>query len=245
MRFRLLQWNILFAEHAENVLRVLKDIGADILCLQEVIRDEGDTKLEIPTYLAQELGLELRYQAAHTWHNPGGIRQIGNAILSRFPIIDSTWQPVHTAVPEATDPSAEGRIYLEAVIDVGQPLHVSTAHLSVKKGFIDNLESTREDDRLLEIARRHTRPYILTGDFNHTPASRLVTELSRILRHCGPDFSIPTWPTIPAHYPDLKIDLLSHRIDYAFASDDIAVVQAEAPDVTASDHRPILLTLEV
>ena len=66
-----------------------------------------------------------------------------------------------------------------------------------------------------------------------------------MLRHCGPDYAAATWPTAPAQTQALRVERLSRRLDYAFATPDIAVIDAATLDVPASDHRPILLVCEV
>ncbi len=54
-----------------------------------------------------------------------------------------------------------------------------------------------------------------------------------LLREAGND-----GPTYPADEPD-------ERIDYAFGTADLVVSTAESPVSTASDHRPVLVDLEV
>lgn len=244
MTIRILQWNVLFRESAARILDVLRGIDADILCLQELTSVSGHNEgIDVPAFLASELGFNFFYQVAQEWDSPGDRHTLGNGIFSRYPLTrtDATFvRPSQGINPH--DPAQEGRVYVEADVALpdGTPLTVGTTHLSYIPRGIMTPEKRQEIDALLAIATTKESRYVLTGDFNEPPESYTVQELSRTLRHCGPPFDVLTWPTRPFQSQDHTENGLGWRIDYAFATPDMTVVSSEVVDTDVSDHLPIL-----
>ena len=92
--------------------------------------------------------------------------------------------------------------------------------------------------RLLEILEEETVPVILAGDFNSTPDSE-------VMRVIGDSFTIPdkgedrlTWAS---DNPEREIDFIAYR-----PRDRFTVVESRVVDEPlASDHRPVLLVVEM
>lgn len=246
---RILQWNVLFRESASRILDVLADVDADVLCLQELTSVSGHNEgIDVPAFLAEQLGFSYFYQIAQEWDSPGDRHTLGNGIFSRYALTrtdHSFVRPSQGINPH--DPAHEGRAYVEADVALpdGTVLTVGTAHLSYIPKGVMTPEKKHEIDALLAIAKSKTSRYVLTGDFNEPPESYTVQELSRALSHCGPPFETLTWPTRPFQSQAHKEDALGWRIDYAFATPDLAVVDAAIVDTDVSDHLPILVELDV
>jgi endonuclease/exonuclease/phosphatase family metal-dependent hydrolase len=246
---RLLQWNVLFRESASKILDVLKEVDADVLCLQELTSVSGHNEgIDVPAFLAEMLGFHSFYQIAQEWDSPGDRHTLGNGILSRYPLTNTKGifvRPSQGINPH--DPAQEGRAYVEADVSLpdGTTLTVGTAHLSYIPRGVMTPEKKHEIDALLDIAKSKESRYVLTGDFNEPPESYTVQELMRTLRHCGPPFETLTWPTRPFQSMAHKEDGLGWRIDYAFATPDVTVVDATVVDTDVSDHLPILVELDV
>ena len=65
MSVRILQWNVLFRESATRILDVLKDVDADVLCLQELTSVSGHNEgIDVPAHIASGLGFNFFYQIA-------------------------------------------------------------------------------------------------------------------------------------------------------------------------------------
>ena len=82
-------------------------------------------------------------------------------------------------------------------------------------------------------------PYILTGDLNATPRSsplKLLEQMGWVLEDAGKDL-----PTVPSITPQKQIDYVLVRPEKSWRIIDISVIE----DGLASDHRPILMTLEL
>src|SRR3712207_1486019 len=89
MRIRIAQWNVWFQEPPKRVLRKLRDLDADIICLQEVSTTSNKYPgVNLPETLAHKLKYQFVLQEAHRWMQQGSLqRNLGNAILSRLPIV--------------------------------------------------------------------------------------------------------------------------------------------------------------
>ena len=246
---RLLQWNVLFRESAGKILDVLREVDADVLCLQELTSVSGHNEgIDVPAFLAEQLDLNFFYQIAQEWDSPGDRHTLGNGFFSRWYLTRTDHafvRPSQGINPH--DPAQEGRAYVEADVALpdGTTLTVGTAHLSYIPRGVMTPEKKGEIDALLAIAKAKESRYVLTGDFNEPPESYTVQELSRTLRHCGPPFEVLTWPTRPFQSQAHREEDLGWRIDYAFATPDVTVVDAAVVDTDVSDHLPIVVEIAV
>ena len=60
MQITVLQWNIWYKEPIENILKVLKEIDADIVCLQELsINNTEQSIADTVQYIADGLGFNV------------------------------------------------------------------------------------------------------------------------------------------------------------------------------------------
>jgi endonuclease/exonuclease/phosphatase family metal-dependent hydrolase len=241
----LVQWNIWYQEDPKNIVSQLKEWDADIVTIQEatqgmLLHDKCDTA----RYIAEQLGFELHFQAAHNWSLAGKPEEsIGNAILSRYPLQKQTHFYVQTPGPEKREVySEQGRVYVEADVELPTGVvTVGTVHLSYTDHFKPMDHQIAETAKLLEIVNHKTERYFLTGDFNALPESDVVNSLESYLQHCGPDYRKPTWTTKKIEYNDFYEDQLRYRMDYVFATRDIQIHSAEILPTPFSDHLPVVV----
>jgi len=213
-----------------RTIAVLREIGADIVALQEVDRRFGDRagvldldrlKEEtglVPVTLSDRLGLR-----AAGWH--------GNLLLIRGAEVEAA-EPV-------TLPGLEPRGAILADLRVaGQPLRIIAAHLGLMR------QSRLVQARRLadEIGGSDDRPTILMGDFNEwrLGADCGLMPLRRGLR--AVKRSAATVASFPAHYPILPLD----RIIGCRQSSLGQVALHDSPLARrASDHLPITARLRL
>lgn len=244
---KVLQWNIWYREDIENILKTIREIDPDIVCLQELVADRtlSDPKADRPRYIAEGLGFGYFFKSAQDEISDGRRQKFGNAIFSRYPMLDSHFHYIQDPQEpdgQALDYSKEGRVCIEVVLDIdGKRVTVATTHMSYSDRFLPNPAKVAEDERLLEILRNRDGNFIFTGDLNVPPESDIVTKISGILRHAGPEFSWKTWTTKPFSYNGFEVSALDYRLDYCFVSPDMAVKSAVAVDTPYSDHLPLLL----
>ena len=89
---------------------------------------------------------------------------------------------------------------------------------------------TTQVKEMMDVIRGSTTPVILAGDMNATSWSAELDPIRNSL------VTLATEMTYPAEAP-------AKRIDYIFVSNDVAMKDATVPVTTASDHRPVVMTL--
>ncbi|NOV00296.1 endonuclease/exonuclease/phosphatase family protein [Paenibacillus planticolens] len=135
----------------KRIAELLQNENADIIALQEVDRyrlRSGFT--DQARELADMLGMNMRYSPSLTY----SVGQYGNALLSRYPIEDSSW----TLLPG----SKETRSLLMATVRIGsEQVRLATTHLGLS-----------QEDRRLQLTRisqllsDKEGPLVVAGDFN-------------------------------------------------------------------------------
>ena len=80
---------------------------------------------------------------------------------------------------------------------------------------------------------------------NIAPNSESIRQIEKYLVQCGPDYQEPTWTTKPFSYKGFEEDKLRWRLDYAFTTRDVKVINSEIINTEYSDHLPILIEIEV
>lgn len=245
MKVSVLQWNIWTDEDPRNILSQLRSLHPDIICLQEVTKNAQKTgRMDAPQFLMSELQFYGFYVTAQERLKQGKTRSQGNMILSRYPIVAQNHvfvQPANDDIA-SSDYSKEGRVLLLADIQVEDTLlKIGTTHLSYTDRFVETLSKKVEANALLEATEGFENNFILTGDFNVTESSPLITTLSEKYQHCGPDFSEKSWTTKPFSYGGFTATERDWRLDYVFASKDLRVEKSEVVQTEYSDHLPVLV----
>ncbi len=210
---------------------VISELDADVIALQEVLRPavsaaggEAEAGRDDPLIdLSEALGMHLVFAVTRE-HKRG---QLGNAILSRFPL--ST-----TSVVDISFSRIERRGALAAQFN-GQAGHlgVVATHLSL----VDRTRR-RQVQTLLDHPQLNSGPVVLLGDMNAWRRCAATRELDDSLRaHHNLD-----WPaSFPSAAPVLALDRIYARgahVSEVFAHDSPAARRA-------SDHLPIVARIEV
>jgi endonuclease/exonuclease/phosphatase family metal-dependent hydrolase len=210
----------------DRIAAEIRSWDPDVVLLQEVDYNRVRTRrVAQATWLGEATGLHAAYGGNQP--KPAG-GTIGNAILSRYPIIEST----NTHLPRAG--GIELRGLLHAVIDVnGTEVSVYSTHLD-HSGTAARIPQARAIATILE---RDDRPRIIGGDLNAQSAAPPV----RIIRATGLG---DAWAvgagaglTVPAHRPRIRIDFVLH--DGWFSP-----LQARVLGSAVSDHRVVWTRLE-
>lgn len=240
MFIKLIQWNVWCKEKPENIAGFLKAPDADIICAQELIKDSR-TDLDAAKYIAEKLGFEYYYHDCEAWDNRAEKEAQGNAIFSRFPIINTNHLYIQNPKHNPPNHSREGRVYVEIVVKIGdKKLTVGTTHLSYSDQFIITKEKKEEIDVLSDILKKRKNNYLFTGDLNSLPDSSAVSHLEKILSHSGPAYTQTTKPKDRVS----KENGSDWRLDYIFNSEDISIIDAKILDCPYSDHLPVQIKFE-
>ena len=195
---------------------VIATIDADVIALQEVLRPGGQE--DLLEALAEQLGLHLVF-AANRIHKRG---ELGNAILSRFPMSS-------VSVLDLFSSRIERRCALAAGFDTGSGIFgVVSTHLSL----VDRTRH-RQVEMLLDHPQLNVGPAVLLGDMNAWRDCKASKSLeSRLHRHNNVD-----WPaTFPSSRPILALDRI-----YASGARVASLRAHDTPAARrASDHLPVV-----
>lgn len=243
-RIKLMTWNVLYKEKADNILTLIKEINPDILCCQEITTDSYiNPDRNVPAELAKVMNAEYKYHEVLPLldNQPASM---GNAIISKFPISESRSLLVQKGGADINY-SAQNRGYLEASIKIdGVTLIVGTTHLSYVDGFIETESRTKEADKLLGYIVNNKTKFIITGDFNSAPDSSTIKKIEAQLKNAGPDYKQLTFTTKPFEHNDFVVNGLEWRLDHIFTTHDIKVLSSKIIKTDFSDHLPILAEID-
>ncbi len=217
----------------EKTATFIKEIDADIIGLNEVYgnsaREEWNAQMEkLKTLAGYPYGVE-----AVGFAFP--FASIGNALLSKYPILNVQGIPVCAPTEEEKRENErewyEDRVVLRAIIDKdGEEICVLATHFG-----LNLLEKERMVETLCRLIDEETRPIILMGDFNATPRTAvlqpLYDRLSSVAEETGNDEY-----TFSSFQPYITID-------YVFCSKAFKPVAFKAIDKVVSDHRAVYAIL--
>jgi endonuclease/exonuclease/phosphatase family metal-dependent hydrolase len=178
-RVRIATWNLWgrygpWERRAPAIARALKKLNPDICALQEVWEDDARSQ-------ARELATELGFRSVVFVANleRDGARS-GNAVLSRWPIIDHEFRELPRIAGDVVDDEGESRLVVYANIDGPRgPIQLYCAHLSWRDDHsaIRQLQ-VAEICRLVREKRPRPFPAVLCGDLNADPDSDEIRMLT-------------------------------------------------------------------
>jgi endonuclease/exonuclease/phosphatase family metal-dependent hydrolase len=209
-----------------RIADVILETQANVVGLQEVIREDGAHDEDQAAFLAKRLGMELVMGETRA-HGRG---TYGNAVLTRLPIAGS-------ARCDLSWGQREPRGCLRVDLAVGrEPLHVFVCHLGL--GLV---ERRRQLDLLagfIAVSQQLPGPRILMGDFNEWHFGPITRGLRREFK--SPMRRSRLRRTHPAFFPLFKLDRIYW--DVALEGREFHVHRSRLAR-RASDHLPVICTL--
>jgi endonuclease/exonuclease/phosphatase family metal-dependent hydrolase len=199
----------------------LRALDPDLVALQEVLALDSGAPNQ-----AEEVAAGLGYHVAYSpaWAIWGGALHMGNAILSRWPIVETRSWALPTR--ETTD-EARGMVYALVDAPVGR-VPVLCTHLSWRFHAADEraLQVRAVDEHAREVTVLGGPPPILMGDFNAEPDSdeirflRGLTALGGRSTYWADCFGLvgagPGYTYSRANAYAATVHEPSRRIDYVF-----------------------------
>ncbi len=215
----------------ERIASVIRLLEPDIVTLQEIDSVVARTGFEDQAAVLGELtGMRAVFGGFMDYQ--GG--RYGMALLSRYPIVE--WE--NHRLPDGAEP----RSVLVARIELLRPGYGQAPRLVVVGVHLYATPEERyaQASRLIEVLSDERSPVVLAGDFNSTPDSDVI----RLLEAEG-GWERPRKSgdrlTFPSDVPDREIDFIMFRPADRFVVREHRVVA----ETEASDHRPVLLELEL
>ncbi|WP_224998258.1 endonuclease/exonuclease/phosphatase family protein [Cesiribacter sp. SM1] len=213
------------------IARVINSEMPDLVALQEV--DVYTERSGLDVHQAKALGELTNMYAYHVKAmDVFGGGAYGEAILSRFPILDSAGYELRA------DPAVGGETRALAVVKVALPDGREVVFAGTHLDHRSEQNRLYQGDRIRKILQREELPVILAGDFNAVPQTATVDYFDNYYtRSCRHNCS----PTFPARNPQSAIDFIMHRKDA-----DIEVVSHKTIfESYASDHLPVVVAYKI
>ncbi|WP_242281026.1 endonuclease/exonuclease/phosphatase family protein [Bacillus cereus group sp. BfR-BA-01347] len=216
-----------------RIAEVIKKSEADIIGLNEV--DKHFSKRSYYenqiSWLAKQLNMHQAFSPSLSLksRNATTVRQYGNALLSRYPIITKKSYPFHFGYG-----LMEGRSLLEVIIQKNKQLfQVYVTHQSLNP-FLHK----KQTDFIVNHLHKHSYPVIIMGDWNMKPGSRGWRKITREFQdvwHIAGQVKGYTYPSVRPRI----------RLDYIFVSRNLQVIEVEVATKMSkeSDHLPLKATL--
>ncbi len=232
-RFRIATYNVHKGRgldgrtRVERIGRVLEEVDADIVALQEVVSLEGSSVEDHQaSYLATRLGYV--HAIGETRKYRGGI--YGNVTLSRYDF--GVVRHMDLSVPRR-----EERGVLRTDIKLGRSvLHIFNVHLGT--GHRERrTQAVRLVDQDLLTALDISGPRIVLGDFNEWTHGLVTRRLSAEFHLTDLRDRLPRTRSYPAILPLLNLDHIyfDHQLEI-----DNAWFHRNRLSLTASDHLPLV-----
>lgn len=214
----------------DSIVEAIRAEKPDLVALQEVdVYTERSGPVHQAKAIAQALDMYVFFGKAIEYQ--GG--EYGVAILSRYPLSDTV---VHK-LPTKPGTNGEPRVLAVAQVTLpdGTPILFGSTHLDAQKGPANR---QMQIDKIADIAALEDRPFIIAGDFNAKPGTKVIQTLDRHFRRTCQKCK----PTIPAVFPTRAIDFIAHK----HPLDKFSVISHYVvKEKNASDHRPVVAVLAI
>ncbi len=226
---------------------VIRDLNADILCLQEFPNSEKAGKK-----ISEIIRSAGKYEYSH-WEK--GHNQ---AVFSRFPLENARYfdlKDQKSLQPQAINVTIGDKRYSLYNVHLHSNQITTLADQVSEHGDLNSKETwvqvkgmfgryryttqlrARQSRLLVAEVQKATNPVLICGDFNDTPLSYAYRQVSQGRQDCfraaGKGLGITYGGKIP-----------SLRIDYIFVPDDAVVYGSEVLRLTYSDHYPVVATVK-
>ena len=249
MKLKIMTYNICSGHHFEgdqtnhpyeyDLSKCIAEINkvSPVICgLNEVDNYSARTNQDYQTELiSKATGMTGFFGKAISFPNQPG-SGYGNAVLSRYPILESEVVPIPDAEIHDENTSYETRSITRVKLDVeGTPVTVLQTHFGLAIAEQQNAQQT-----ILKLLDAITGPVILMGDFNIRPDNFLLNPIRERLIDTAllRTEYFKTFPSYECNYPDCKID-------YVFVSKHFKPLNLEIVQTKASDHMPYVVELEM
>jgi len=248
MPIRIMTWNIWSGKNWKDIIRFVKNKKIEIMGFQEVDNNfRATTKfIDVCKTIADVLGFYYAYCPSIEIRKNDEIRQYGNCIISKFPILE---HQRHFLSPDThwdgKTPETEPRTLLETKIKIrNKILYFMTLHLAYAREFKSTDVKLKQIKTVLKVIKKHKdRSIVLLGDFNSLPESQEIKEIEKYLINV--DNKNKTWTMYDFNFRGWHVTKgLKYKIDYIFVSKDIKYKNLEVPKTGLSDHLPLMLVID-
>ncbi len=217
----------------DKTAEAIKTVGADIIGLNEVFNDGNREEFKEQTKRLAELAGYPYYYFAKGFDYKWCV--IGNAILSKYPILNFEAIPIPTVPKEEREEKGwyEDRVLAVADVDVnGKTVKVIASHF----GLIP-VELERIVSKSCQIIDEANVPCVIMGDFNVQPGHEALDRILERTKSCAEEMGNEEF-TFASYDPKV-------HIDYICVPKDADVLEYTVHKLKASDHMPISAVVDI
>lgn len=211
-----------------RIAQVLRELGADIIALQEVVSLSGGRREQNQAqYLADAVGFQFRIGETRKLRGAA----YGNVVLSRFPL-----RQVQVYDLTASRREARGCIRCDLEVSSGKLVHLFNVHLGT--GY---LERRRQAQMLMsrELLRSPTlkHPRLVIGDFNEWTRGLVSRSLQHEFESVDIELHLQRKSTYPGVLPLMHLDHM--YFDRTLVLEQFLLHRSRIA-LMASDHLPLV-----
>ena len=213
----------------ERVIRVIQELDADILCLQEIVDAAGGTgKFDQVRHISEAFpDSNVAFGETRPLH--GG--RYGNMLMTRFPIVE-------TQTHDITKSTREERGVLQCAIEAAPGAVVNVFNVHLGTGY---MERRRQIEVLIGsaiLAQPDLRgPRIVIGDFNEWTRGLTTRLLQQSFQSHRPIRNRRSARTYPGVLPILSLDHCYYEAPLEMES---TKIWRSRGALIASDHLPLI-----
>jgi len=252
---KVVQINIYKGRYLESLADFLIREKPDLVTLQEVSSGKvnlfSDTSINLFEYLKEKIGLFGFFSQDQKLKEDANSK-FGNAVFSRWPIKSTKVLILKKFRPLTLEEFGNSKYWpyvTRTLIDAVISLNSKTVHLMSWHGAWiappqdtpENLRQAKLIVNYLQGLNKNQQPFLLGGDLNVTPNTKVINMINSVANNLmiNSPFEYTTHPKIH------KIVPRKFLVDYIFSSKHFKILSLDVPEVTISDHLPVVAELEL
>ena len=242
---KIIQINIFLGAYLDNLSHFLLEEKPDGVTMQEVTQEAFNI-------ISKKTNLSGFLDKTTPFKKSSNQVFFGNAILTRGKIIkkhtvrlneNMEIGPLGEIKGEDLEKIPRGLLDLQIEIDKWR-FHLITTQLAVRKDRKDSPEKIRQAGSFSNYVRAlGMEPFIIGGDLNAIPQSRVIKIIDRVAQNSFYSFGIKR-TTHPTFHKTIDFIPQGLVIDYIYTSTHFKVPSLRAPVVDVSDHLPLIAEVE-
>ncbi|MBI2442711.1 MAG: endonuclease/exonuclease/phosphatase family protein [Candidatus Levybacteria bacterium] len=253
MHLKFLQLNMYMGKCTDNLLSYLKKEQFDILSLQEV--SGGDVSFDKTNTFQRICELGYDGEITVTWRFQNKPHSFfGSAVFFKpeFTLLhkDEIWLKPYTELK--TLEGFDAVQYPKAVIGVilekeGKKFAVFSAHLAWSPRAHDTPEKLRQAKIFSDFLKTVKHPFILSGDFNASPETKIVSMFDAFGRNLTKEYELENTINLRIHRHAGEIeDEGGVVVDYVYVSKEFEIKKFELlEELDLSDHLGLYVECEL
>lgn len=250
---KIIQINIYKGRYLDSLIDFLKEEDPDFITMQEVTTGGfnlyADKSASVFDLLHDSLGMYGEYYG--DLKLKGEIdAKFGNAVFSKSRIIGKhvlvlkKFRPVSNLELDGISGEIREQIdrhLLDAVVNFhGREIHILSWHGAWTAPPADTKETFRQSTLVYKYLKELKAPFILGGDLNAIIGSKTVDMIGKVSNNLMLGTNVKMTTNVEVH----KIAPLGFLVDYIFVSSEFLLKSVRVPQVTISDHLPVVAELE-